>query len=338
MKVFYSELHRLHAPAWYVADGAARPCPEVPGRVEAILGALGGHEVERVGTSADLPAAVMAVHSAEYLEYLRTIHRVWHEEFGTDVLPDTFPRRKAARPKLAPHAQAGQFCFDLAAPITAGTWRAAVDSARVAIAAAEAARGGGAAFGLCRPPGHHAGADYCGGFCYLNNVAIAAEHLLRQGVERVAILDLDYHHGNGTQDIFYARRDVFFVSIHADPDTQYPYFWGNAEETGEGEGEGFTVNVPLPRGSVSKVWFAALSKAIKRIADYRPEALLVSFGADIHERDTVGDFCVTFSQFEEIGRRLRAMDLPTAFIQEGGYNLEAIGPCVAATLAGFESR
>jgi acetoin utilization deacetylase AcuC-like enzyme len=338
MKVFCCDSHRLHAPAWYVADGAARPCPEKPERVGAILAALAGHEVVRVASSDAVPDAVTAVHGPAYLEYLRTIHGLWHPQFGTDVLPDTFPRRVASGQKLAPHARAGQFCFDLAAPITAGSWQAALDSARVAIAAAEEVRGGRAAYALCRPPGHHAGADYCGGFCYLNNVAIAAEHLLMRGAKRVAILDVDYHHGNGTQDIFYARRDVSFVSLHADPNRQYPYFWGNAEETGSGEGEGFTVNFPMARRSSVAAWFAALSAAMGRIREYDAEALLVSLGADVHEHDTVGDFQLTYEDFGRLGRELRGMKFPTVFVQEGGYNLEAIGRCVAATLAGFELK
>jgi acetoin utilization deacetylase AcuC-like enzyme len=311
----------------------------VPGRVDAICGALGAawESCFAVGAVGDgLPAAVTAIHAREYLEYLRTIHGVWHGEFKTDVLPDTFPRRVAARPGLHPHAGAGQFCFDLAAPITAGTWEAAVNSAGVAIAAAEAVlTDADCAYALCRPPGHHAGADYCGGFCYLNNVAIAAQHLLLSGKKKVAILDVDYHHGNGTQDIFYRRSDVLFVSLHADPNAQYPYFWGGADETGEGEGAGYTVNLPLARRSSAATWFAALDVALERIGRFGAEALLVSFGADTHEQDSVGDFQLTFEDFERMGQHLRSLRLPTAFVQEGGYNLETLGACVQRTLGAF---
>ena len=196
------------------------------------------------------------------------------------------------------------------------------------------------AYALCRPPGHHAGRDYCGGFCYLNNVAIAGEHLRaagRGGMKRVAILDVDYHHGNGTQDIFYARGDVLFVSIHAEPDTQYPYFWGHAEERGAGEGEGFNLNLPLRRGVSEAEWLAALDAAIERVRAFRAEALLVSLGVDTHERDDVGDFQMTLAGFAEMARRLYAAGVPTAFVQEGGYNLEEIGPAVAAVLSTWTS-
>ena len=318
VKIFHSDKHVEHAPGWYVADGMVRPCPEVPERAESIVVALraAGHEVVR--STVDPMPAIGRVHDAGYLKYLSTIHAVWTAEFGTcDVIPDTFPRRIGTRPPTKPSAQAGYYCFDMAAPITGGTWDAAVASASQAVAAAEALLKGEAAYALCRPPGHHAGRDYCGGFCYLNNVAIAAEHLLARGKKRVAILDIDYHHGNGTQDIFYGRNDVLFVSIHAEPDTQYPYFWGHAVEVGEGEGAGFNVNIPISRAMSEGAWLLMLDMATNSVHKFRPEALLVSAGGDIYEADGVGDFQITVAGFAEIGRRLRELNTPTAFIQEG---------------------
>ena len=236
---------------------------------------------------------------------------------------------------MKPSAQAGYYCFDMAAPITAGTWEAAVASASLAVAAADALLHGETAYALCRPPGHHAGRDYCGGFCYLNNVAIAAEHLVLHGRKRVAILDIDYHHGNGTQELFYGRSDVLFVSIHAEPDTQYPYFWGYAEERGEGAGMGCNVNLPLARGASEALWLRTLDLAVGHVKGFRPEAVLVSVGGDIYEADGVGDFCVTLAGFAEIGRRLRGLNLPTMFVQEGGYNVSKIGECIVRLIGGF---
>jgi acetoin utilization deacetylase AcuC-like enzyme len=345
MRVFYSEKHAQHAPESYLADGSMRPCPDVPARAEKILAAvkhLPDVHVESPGAIDPRPA-IRAVHAADYLEYLRTIHPIWAAEFtgdkgGRDVLPDTFPRRVGTRPPRKPSAQAGYYCFDTAAPITAGTWEAVFESTRSSVSAAEAilrGRSHAGAYALCRPPGHHAGADYCGGFCYLNNAAIAAQHLRLAGLPKVAVLDIDYHQGNGTQDIFYSRADVLFVSLHAEPDTQYPYFWGHADERGTGEGHGFTLNLPLARGTSEFTWLETLSIGLAEVAHYAPAALVVSLGVDAYEHDTVGDFGVSVEGFAHAGRRIGGMRLPTVFIQEGGYRLDAVGECVAATLRGF---
>jgi acetoin utilization deacetylase AcuC-like enzyme len=292
--------------------------------------------------------AIRGVHAPDYLHYLQTIHALWTAEFGADVnvIPDTFPHPHGPRlargaPATAhrvtrptkPAAQAGYYSFDMAAPITAGTWAAAFDSARCAVRAADAVvHGQRAAYALCRPPGHHAGPDYCGGFCYLNNSAIAAQHLILTGKQRVAILDLDYHHGNGTQDIFYTRDDVLFVSLHADPDAQYPYFWGHAKERGEWAGAGFTHNFPLPRGTRETQWLDTFARALECVASYAPEALVVSLGVDTYEKDTVGDFGITLDGYAIISRELDRLNLPMVLIQEGGYNVNHVGPCVAAVL------
>lgn len=343
MRCFFAASHGGHAPVWYVADGCVRPCPEVPARAVAIARAVAeaGMEVEEPG-KLDVWPALRGVHEAGYLDYLRTIHDLWSAEFGAcDVLPDTFVPRgpRGLRRPTKPAAQAGYYCFDLAAPIGAETWRAALDSATSACAAARAVvNGERAAYAICRPPGHHAGADYCGGFCYLNNVAIAAQFSLLAGKKRVVILDVDYHHGNGTQDIFYGRGDVLFVSIHADPSTQYPYFWGHAEETGTGEGAGCNVNLPLPRGCGAVVWMEALERALERVAAFGAEMLLVSLGVDTAAADGIGDFNLEEEDFAEVGRQIAALGLPTLFVQEGGYNVEQIGRSVVAVLRGFTGQ
>jgi acetoin utilization deacetylase AcuC-like enzyme len=346
MLIFYSPQHILHRPQWYVADGTVRPCPEVPQRAELLIQALAGEATNdvRAAMVVDPLPAIRAIHTSDYLNYLESIHKVWSAEFaatgGMDVLPDTFPRPVSSvrnRRPGKPAAQAGYYCFDMAAPITAGTWQAALESARCAVAAADALlKGGHAAYALCRPPGHHAGPNYCGGFCYINNAAAAAQYLRQQGHSKVALLDIDYHHGNGTQDIFYNRDDVLFLSLHADPNTQYPYFWGYPQECGEGPGEGFTCNFPLPRGTSESAWLEALEHALARIRTYAPTALVVSLGLDISQADPVGDFRLSRAAFAAIGRRLSGLGLPTAIIQEGGYNLADIGPSCAELLRAFD--
>ena len=166
-----------------------------------------------------------------------------------------------------------------------------------------------AAFALCRPPGHHAGADYLGGYSYLNNAAIAAEHAAAAG-RRVAILDVDYHHGNGTQDIFYDRGDVVFASIHADPATDYPFFWGHADETGAGEGEGATLNLPLPRGTDWTGYDPALAQALDRIGGIEPDLLVVSYGADTYEGDPISHFKLKTGDYAPMARRIASLGVP----------------------------
>ena len=264
MRIFHTPHHRLHAPEWYIADGTRHACPDNPKRIERLLEAVRSLPGTQLLTpeSIDPWPALRGVHTPDYLDYLQTIHAIWLAEFGhegsTQVLPDTFVRRMPGtkRPDK-PSAQAGYYCFDMAAPITAGTFEAVLAGATCAVAAAESLleesgpKHQRSAYALTRPPGHHAGPDYCGGFCYLNNAAAAAQHLLNRGMKKVAILDVDYHQGNGTQDIFYDRGDVLFVSIHADPNTQYPYFWGHADERGSGRLRVAPSPVPSP---ISSAW------------------------------------------------------------------------------------
>ncbi len=340
MKVFYSPDSLLHTPEWYIADGTVRPCPDAATRPDRILAALRAESFPVLAPATDPWPALRVVHTADYLDYLQNIHARWTAHFrnNTPVIPDTFARRPNMKRPRDPIAQVGFYCFDMAAPIVAGTWKAVFAGAASATSAAEAVIGGDrAAYALCRPPGHHAGADYCGGFCYLNNAAAAAQHLLLAGMKRVAVFDVDYHHGNGTQDIFDARADVLFVSIHAEPDTQFPYFWGYADERGSGPGLGFTANFPLPRGTSEQAWFQTFEQALEVVREFRPEALVVSLGVDTFEGDTVGDFSVSMEGFAELGRRLAKMQLPTVLVQEGGYYLNAVGPCVANVLRAFEN-
>jgi len=228
-------------------------------------------------------------------------------------------------------ATIGYYSFDTSTPIGERTFEAAYWSAQTAIAAVDHILAGEqACFGLCRPPGHHAGHDYCGGYCYLNNVAIAAERALAAGRRRIAILDVDYHHGNGTQDLFAGRDEILFASIHADPRTDYPFYWGHADESG-----GNILNLPLPRGADWNAYAPALAQAIDRIAAAEPELLIISFGADTHDADPISHFQLKTKDYPAMARRISALGLKSAIVMEGGYALEALGANVAEFLSGF---
>lgn len=232
----------------------------------------------------------------------------------------------------------GQYGFDTVTPIAAGTWEAAYGGAQSALAAVEALADGEArhTFALCRPPGHHAGADYFGGYCYLNNSAIAARLAVARGAGPVAVLDVDYHHGNGTQDIFYADGHVFFASIHADPRTDFPYFWGHADECGTGEGKGANLNLPLPRGTDWRSYETALATAIEAVVRFGARTLIVSYGADTFAEDPISQFALTTRDMQRMGAMIGAAGLPTITVMEGGYNVAALGRNVAAFIAGLE--
>jgi acetoin utilization deacetylase AcuC-like enzyme len=244
---------------------------------------------------------------------------------------DVYPANFAAR--------LGRFSFDSGSPLTSGTWQAACQGAFCALDAADAVAGGApAAFALSRPPGHHAGADFFGGYCFLNNAALAAQALRERGLARVAILDIDYHHGNGTQAIFYDRADVFFASIHGDPHTEYPFFLGYLDERGAGAGEGFNLNLPLPRGTGFPRWREALHLALQRIAAFRPDALVVSLGLDTYEGDPISGFQLASADFLTVGDDLARTGLPTVFVFEGGYAVDALGVNAVNVLEGFTQR
>ena len=334
MRCFWDERQRAHAPAGEFFNGALHPAAEHPGRVDAILGAIGSVEAP-----SDLGLdPISRMHSADYIEFLRTAHDQWRAAGREgNAFPYTFPvvqRRPLKLQRI--DALLGQYSFDTSTPIAEGTWQAAYWAAQTALAATEAFLGGErTAFALCRPPGHHCGRDYLGGYSYLSNAAIAAEHAIASGRQRVAILDVDYHHGNGTQDIFFDRADVLYVSIHADPVMDYPYYWGHADETGVGEAAGATLNLPLPRGTDWGGYQPALLEALDRIAGYQPDLLVVSYGADTFEGDPISHFKLKTSDYEPMARRIASLGLPTVIVMEGGYAVDALGANVASFLSGF---
>lgn len=278
------------------------------------------------------------VHDRAYVEFLRSAYQEWRASGREgDAIGYTWPvvhRRSLNLDRI--DAKLGQYSYDAATPIAGGTWEASYWSAQTALSALAAILGGetAASFALCRPPGHHSGPDYCGGYCYLNNAAIAAEQARRSG-RRVAILDIDYHHGNGTQDVFYGDPDVMFVSIHADPGTDYPFFWGHADERGEGLGVGKTLNLPLPRGTDFTAYDEALDTALGAVRAHGADLLVLSFGADTFEEDPISHFRLRQEDYRTIGGRIASIGLPVLVVMEGGYAVDALGHNVEALLTGL---
>jgi acetoin utilization deacetylase AcuC-like enzyme len=330
---FFHPGQLTHAPAQELNNGTWVPHAEHPGRARSILRAIGSTQAPHDFGEEPL----LRVHPADYLGFLKDAFSQWQAAGRPgDAIGYTWPvARRRPLDLTRIDARLGRYSYDAATPIAAGTWAAAYGGAQSALAAAHAVLAGErAAFALCRPPGHHCGADYLGGYCYLNNAAIAAEAATAAG-RRVAILDIDYHHGNGTQDIFYARGDTLFVSIHADPATDYPFYWGHADETGEREGEGATLNLPLPQGTGVDPYRRALGAALERIAAFGADFLICSYGADTFIGDPISHFALETGDYPAIARDVSALGLPTVIVMEGGYAVDALGANVAAFLSGF---
>ncbi len=339
MKIVYAEAHRGHVGRSELRDGVVQRSIEGPSRADVVLAALRATDLGPIQAPVvDDDGAILAVHAPGYVAFLGTAWAAWRAVHGDrDALPLAWPV-PGLRPVEPRHidGRLGFYAFDAGTPITAGTWAAARAAAMSAATAADLVAGGdAAAFALTRPPGHHAAEALYGGYCYLNNAAIAAERLRAAGAARVAVLDIDYHHGNGTQAIFEARSDVLFVSLHADPRDEFPYFSGYADETGRGAGAGFTVNLPLPLGTDAAVFGAALAEAMRRIAAFEAAALVVSLGVDTVAGDPLGTFRLERDDFRRIGTALAGLARPTVFVLEGGYAVDRMGGAVAALLTAF---
>lgn len=325
MKAFFDPRQQLHDPRAYLSRGQMRTPQEVPVRSEEILKGLNdlGLEVLTPGDHGREP--IERVHGAGYLEFLETGYRRWHEvpeDWGDEIIPNVFVR--SAAPPRGILAEAAYYLADGSCPVGEHTWTAAYWAAQGALSAADALLAGDrASYAACRPPGHHARRDAAGGFCYLNNAAIAAE-ALKARFPRVAILDPDMHHGQGIQEIFYERDDVFYVSIHGDPTNFYPVVAGFEEERGSGAGEGFNLNLPMPHGSSEAVFFARLDEARAAIEDFGPDALVVALGFDTHEKDPQAKVAVTSEGFHRLGRAIADLGCPVLVVQEGGYYLEGL--------------
>jgi acetoin utilization deacetylase AcuC-like enzyme len=282
---------------------------------------------------------VEAIHSQAYLRFLEHAHERWQriEGAANAVTPNIHPDRRDVGYPASVVAQAGYHMSDAAAPIADGTWNSCCWSAWTSTHAASLVLDGEhSAYALCRPPGHHAFGDMAGGFCYLNNTAIGAQ-MLRQAHDRIAILDVDLHHGNGTQSVFYTRNDVLTVSIHADPLRFYPFFWGYANEQGQGEGQGYNLNLPLQRGSGDAEFLAALEIAMERIRTFSPGALVIALGLDAFEGDPFGGLSVSTGGFRAIANRIATkLRLPTLMVQEGGYLCDELGENLSQFLLGHQ--
>jgi acetoin utilization deacetylase AcuC-like enzyme len=346
MQIYYHPGHVRHDPAQlHKPNNTHRNIyySEVAQRGEAIYGSLKSVNLGPISLPGDFSIdPIGEIHEYGMLALLQTgYERMEHEEKEQLAIARTFnPRRHPnIRKPLTMWGLLGYYSFDTSCPIFKDTWDVAYWSAQTAISAAAfvASGAGQSSYALCRPPGHHAAADLFGGFCYLNNAAIAANWLVQQG-QRVAILDIDYHHGNGTQSIFYARPEVLFCSIHADPLNEYPYYWGYADEYGTGSGTNYNFNYPLALDSTEKEYMHALNDAVDRIRRYVPNTLVVSFGADIMHDDPVGGFNLDRGILTQLGTYLCQLALPTVVIQEGGYALPTLGDYVVTFLQAVEGQ
>jgi acetoin utilization deacetylase AcuC-like enzyme len=337
----------LHDPRHEVWVGVATPASEVAERVRVIraqLLACGARPVPGAGHSDDVLADV---HDVRLLDFLRTAAERWASGdydalVGQQrVVPYVFPTAELLgglplRLPAATHALTGVYCYDTMTLVGPGTWQAARTAADLAQTAAELALAGRTAYALCRPPGHHATRGGYGGSCYLNNAAVAAQTMRDGGLDRVAVVDIDAHHGNGTQSIFYARDDVWYGSVHVDPGAGwFPHFLGFADETGSGAGEGFTCNLPLPPGSGDDPWLSAVQHLAAAATSAGCQGLVVSLGVDAAVDDPESPLQVSAEGFAAAGRMLAGLELPTALVQEGGYHLPTVGPLVAQVLSAF---
>jgi acetoin utilization deacetylase AcuC-like enzyme len=354
MRVVYSQRHLAHDIDTETYMGVAVPANEVAERAERIRATLegdGGFDI--VGPTEHGEAPITAVHDPGLLRFLET---AWSELRAQRVpraflSADTYPNvamfegmtpdaawRIAREPRQI-GGRAGYWGLDSAAPLVAGTYEAARAAVDVALTTVDLVLGGEPlAYGLCRPPGHHAARSMYGGYCFLNNAAIAAEAIVAASGERVAILDVDFHHGNGTQQIFWRRGDVRYVSIHADPDRQYPYFLGRADEIGEGDGTGENLNIPLPAGATNADYLAATDRALDFIAEVQGSIIVVSLGFDTYGLDPIGDFALTTEAYHVVGRRVAALGRPLVILQEGGYHRPSLGENARAWLRGADGR
>jgi acetoin utilization deacetylase AcuC-like enzyme len=345
MQTIFTEAHRGQDGNSELFEGRLVKPFEMPRRAEIVI-----DRVRAVNLGAVLPPRafgldpVLRIHDRGFVEFLRDAWRDWVSTGRTfDALPHVWPVPGLGR-RLSNSidGRLGYYAIDAGTPIVEGTWGAVTASADVALTGvALLQEGAQSAFALCRPPGHHAGSDFYGGYCFFNNAAVAAQALRDGGAKRVAILDVDYHHGNGTQEIFYQRADVLTISLHADPKQEFPYYLGYADETGAGAGEGFHLNLPLPWGTDWTGYSAALDHALGRIKAFAPDAIVVSLGLDTFEHDPISRFKLKAEDYPRMGGAIaataKALGIPTLFVFEGGYAVDALGVNAVSVLTGFEA-
>ena len=337
MKAFFHPTQDLHVPKSYLSRGQMRAPQEVPERTGQILKGLDqlNYPVEKPADHG--MAALAKVHDLGYLRFLESAHRRWKaapEDWGDEVMSNIYVR--SPNPRRGLLAEAAYYLADGSCPLGADTWNAAYWSAQSAVSAAETLlKGERNAYAVCRPPGHHARRDAAGGFCYLNNAAIAAE-VLKERFPRVAILDPDMHHGQGIQEIFYDRSDVLYISIHGDPTNFYPVVAGFEDERGVGDGLGYNVNLPMPHGSSEEVFFDRLEEAMTILRLYQPDVVVLALGFDTYKEDPQAKVALTSKGFHQMGARVGAMGLPVLVVQEGGYHLETLAENTREFFSGLE--
>jgi acetoin utilization deacetylase AcuC-like enzyme len=350
MHIVHNPLHHLHQGRHEMFRGRLVACHEVPDRLDHVLAELQRRPIGALHTPTEVsPAALRPalehIHCPRYLDFLAHAWDEWvaldPENAQLDALPSVWPGHGLRHDVLPANfaARLGLFSFDAGTPLTSGSWVAACGGAACAMAAAAhvaQAAGAANAFALTRPPGHHAGSDFFGGYCFLNNAALAAQTLRERGFERVAVLDVDYHHGNGTQQIFEARADVLTVSIHGDPNTEYPFFLGHADERGIGAGAGFNLNLPLPRGTDFVRWHDALLTGLAEVRRFGTQALVVPLGVDTFAGDPISGFTLQSADYLRVGETIARAGLPTVFVFEGGYAVAEVGINVVNVLEGFQ--
>ncbi|MGO1118850.1 histone deacetylase family protein [Rhodovibrionaceae bacterium A322] len=340
MKLYCSDIQKSHYPKNFLKSGSQAGNPEKPERLERLLSSATAMGCEALTPDDHGMGPIAAIHTPEYLTFLKTIYQRWQAIPGAsaEVIPNVHLDPRDGQYPKSPIGQAGYHMADTACPISAETYQAVIASAHCAVSATKAVlEGDDAAYALSRPPGHHAYADKAGGFCYLNNSAIAAQELRRRH-DRVAVIDVDLHHGNGTQGIFYRRKDVMTVSVHADPTDFYPFFVGYAGERGDGDGLGYNLNVPLPLGSGDDDFIAGLEGALDQVAAFCPDAIVVALGLDASQDDPFGGLAVTTEGFGRIGETLASLQVPSVIVQEGGYLCDSLGDNLVSFLSGFEKR
>lgn len=342
MKTVYTKNHILRNSKTELFGGELVKPFERPERMEYILNEIKtrklGAILDPVNFDMDI---IYKIHDKKYVDFLNNAWNEWVAlGFKGEAIPTVYPSR-SMNSDVVPtfiEGKLGYYCLANETSISEGTVEAAYESVKVALTAADMLDEEKSVFALCRPPGHHASKDQYGGYCFFNNVAIAAEKLKEKGAKRIFILDIDFHHGNGTQAIFYDRSDVFFVSLHGDPKDAFPHFLGHADEKGSGEGVGYNCNYPMPPGTTYDVWTKSLDDSISKIQNFSPDALIVSLGVDTYENDPISFFKLKSDDFFDVGRKIASINLPTLFVMEGGYAIKEIGVNTVNTLKGFENE
>ena len=342
MKTVYTKNHILRNSKTELFGGELVKPFERPERMEYILNEIKtrklGPILDPVNFDMDI---IYKIHDKKYVDFLNNAWNEWVAlGFKGEAIPTVYPSR-SMNSDVVPtfiEGKLGYYCLANETSISEGTVEAAYESVKVALTAADMLDEEKSVFALCRPPGHHASKDQYGGYCFFNNVAIAVEKLKEKGAKRIFILDIDFHHGNGTQAIFYDRSDVFFVSLHGDPKDAFPHFLGHADEKGSGEGVGYNCNYPMPPGTPYDVWTKSLDDSISKIQNFSPDALIVSLGVDTYENDPISFFKLKSDDFFDVGRKIASINLPTLFVMEGGYAIKEIGVNTVNTLKGFENE